>query len=125
MKSFCCGDHSESYTAQKVITSIENTIPPSRNISTFGKIEANITGFPTTYFPEQGFCQVLHTRNKYHNCLDMSKIRETPFKLTTLQPTLRKLADKHHCKVCINWNELFFWKLITFTIKTLFERHLY
>jgi len=60
-----------------------------------------------TYFPEQGFCQVLHTGNKYRNRLDMNKISETPFKLTNLQPAFKKLADKHHRKVRISWNELF------------------
>ena len=60
-----------------------------------------------TYFPEQGFCQGLHTRNKHRNRLGMNKIGETPFKLTNLQPALKKLADKHHRKVRISWNELF------------------
>jgi len=87
----------------------------------FGKVKLILLGFPTTYFPEQGFCQVLHTRNKYRNRLEMSKIGETPFKLTNLQPALRKLADKHHCKVRISWNELFFWKLITFIL----QKHLH
>jgi len=58
-----------------------------------GKVKLILLGFPTTYFPEQGFRQVLHTRNKYRNRLDMRKIGEAPFKLTDLQPTLRKLAD--------------------------------
>jgi len=57
-------------------------------------------------FPEQGSCQVLHTRNKYRNRLDMNKIGETPLILTNLQPALKKLADKHHCKVHNSWNEL-------------------
>jgi len=82
-----------------------------------GKVRLILLSFPTTYFPEQGFCQVLHTRNKYRNRLDMSKIGETPFKLTNLQPALRKLAGKHHRKVRISWNELFFWKLITFILQ--------
>jgi len=82
-----------------------------------GKVNLILLGFATTYFPEQGFCQVLHTRNKYRNHLDMSKIGETPFKVTNLQPALRKLADKHHCKVRISWNELFFRKLITFVLQ--------
>jgi len=76
-----------------------------------GKVKLILLGFTTTYFPEQGFFQVLHTRNKYRNRLDMSKIGETPFKLTKLQPALRKVADKHHCKVRISWNELFFGNL--------------
>jgi len=37
----------------------------------------------------------------------MNKIAETPFKLTNLQPALKKLADKHHRNVRISWNELF------------------
>jgi len=73
-----------------------------------GKVKLILLGFPTTYFPEQGFGQVRHTRNKYRNHLDMSKIGETPFKLTNLQPALKKLADKHHRDVRISWNELFF-----------------
>jgi len=66
-----------------------------------------LPGFPTTYFPEQGFCQVLHTRNKYRDRLDMNKIGDTLFKLMNLQPALKKLADKHHRKVRMSWNELF------------------
>jgi len=73
-----------------------------------GKVKLILLGFPTTYFPEQGFCLVLHARNKYRNRLDTSKVGETPFKLTTLQPALRELADKRHCKVRISWNELYF-----------------
>ena len=38
-----------------------------------GKVKLILLGFPTTYFPEQGFCQVLHARNKYRNRLVMSK----------------------------------------------------
>jgi len=34
-------------------------------------------------------------------------------KLINLQTALKKLADKHHRKVCISWNQLFFWKSIT------------
>jgi len=33
-----------------------------------------LLAFPTTFFADQGFCQVLHTRNKYRNRLDMNKI---------------------------------------------------
>jgi len=60
------------------------------------------------YFPKQGFGQVLHTRSKYRNRLDMINIGETSFKLTNLQPSLKKLADKHHRDVRTRWNELFF-----------------
>ena len=66
-----------------------------------------LLGFPTTYFPEQGFCQILNTRNKYGNRLDLNMIGETPFKLTNLQPALKKLADKRHRKVRIRFNEHF------------------
>jgi len=41
----------------------------------------------------------------------MNKIGGTPFKLTNLQPALRKLADKHHRDVRISWNELFFLEI--------------
>ena len=37
--------------------------------------------FITTCFAEQGFCQVMHTRNEYHNRLDMNKIGEKPYDL--------------------------------------------
>jgi len=73
-----------------------------------GKAKLILLGFPMTYFPEQGFCQVLHTRNKYRNRLDMNKIGESPVKLTNLQPALKKLADKHHRKIRISFNYLFF-----------------
>jgi len=82
-----------------------------------GKVKLILLGFTTTYFPEQGFCQVLHTRNKYRNRLDMGNIGETPFKLTNLQPVLKKLVDKHHRDVRISWNELFFWKFIPFILQ--------
>jgi len=44
--------------------------------------------FPTTYFPEQGFSQVLRMCNKYRNCLDMNKTEANAIrlKLTSLQP---------------------------------------
>jgi len=29
----------------------------------WGKVKLLLLAFPTTYFAEQGFCQVLHTRN--------------------------------------------------------------
>jgi len=35
--------------------------------------------FPTTYVAEQGFSEVLHTRNKYRNRLHMKKTREMPY----------------------------------------------
>ena len=54
-----------------------------------------LLGFPMTYFPEQGFCQVLHTR-KYRNRIAMNKIGETPFKLTNVQPALKNLADTRY-----------------------------
>jgi len=82
-----------------------------------GKVKLILLRFPTTYFPEQGFCQVLYTRNKYRNRLDMNKIGKSPFKLTNLQPALKKLADRHHCKVRISWNELLFWELTTFILQ--------
>jgi len=58
-----------------------------------GKVKLILLGFPTTYFPEQGLCQVLHKRNKYRSRLDMSNNGETSFKLTNFQPALKKLAD--------------------------------
>jgi len=82
-----------------------------------GEVKLILLAFPTTYFPDQGYCQLLHTRNKYPNRLDMSNIGEAPFKLTNLQSALKKLADKHHRDVRISWNDLFFWKLITFILK--------
>jgi len=66
-----------------------------------------LLGFPTMYFPEQGFCQVLQTGNKYRNRFDMNKIGETPFKLIDLQLALKKLANKHHRKDRSSWNEPF------------------
>jgi len=73
-----------------------------------GKLKLILLGLPMTYYPEQGFCQVLHTCNKCRNRLDMNKIGETPFQLTNLQPALKKLAHKHHRKVRISCNELFY-----------------
>ena len=43
--------------------------------------------------------RLLHTRNKCSDRLDMSNTGETPFKLTNLQPALKKPADKHPSQV--------------------------
>jgi len=68
----------------------------SRNL---GKSEAItvLLVFPTTYAAEQGFSQILHMRKKTCNRLDMNKNggNVTGLKLTSLQPHLKKLADKH------------------------------
>jgi len=45
------------------------------------KLLVGLLAFPTTYFPEEGFCQMLHTRNKYRNRPDMNKVGETPYDL--------------------------------------------
>jgi len=47
--------------------------------------------FPTTYFPEQGFSQGLHTRKKYRNRLDMNKTEGNAIqlRLTNLQPAFK------------------------------------
>jgi len=51
--------------------------------------------FPTMYVAEQGFNQVLHTRNKYRNHLHMkTKGNAIRFKLTNLHPALKKLTSK-------------------------------
>jgi len=69
----------------------------------WGKVKVLLLVFPTTYFAEQGFSQVLHIRNKYRNHLDMNKTggNVIRLKLTNLQIALKKLADKHHRKVRI------------------------
>ena len=85
---------------------------------TLGKVK--LLAFPTTYIAEQIFCQILHTCNKYSNRLDMNKPGGNAIrlnKLTNLRPALKKLADKHHRKVRISWNQLFFWKLIIFILR--------
>jgi len=52
--------------------------------------------FPTTCVAEQGFGEVLHTRNKYRSRLDMNKARENAIRLkltsigTSLQTNLKK-----------------------------------
>jgi len=60
MNSFCCGDHAGSYTAQKLMVEIafcqptsisEYDFTTSRNVSNFGKSEANITGVSHDVFP--------------------------------------------------------------------------
>jgi len=55
----------------------------------WGKVKLLLLAFPTTYFAEQGFCQVLHKCNKYRNLLDMSKTvgNGRRLKLTNLQNT--------------------------------------
>jgi len=67
-----------------------------------------LLAFPATYVAEQGFNQALHMRNKYRNRLHMKKTEGNVirFEMTNLQPTLKKLADKHHRKVRISWNQL-------------------
>jgi len=77
----------------------------------WGKVKLLLLAFPTTYFAEQGFCQAgLHTHNNYRNRLDMNKTggNGIRLKLTNLQTALKKLADKHHRKVRISCNQLFF-----------------
>ena len=65
------------------------------------------------------YCQVLHMRNKYHNRLDMNKTggNVIRLKLTNLQPALKKLANKHHCKIHISWNQLLFLKMNNFILQ--------
>jgi len=64
-----------------------------------------LLAFPTTCFAEQIFCQILHTRNKYPNRLDMNKTGGDAVRLktTNLRTALEKLADRHIRKVL-------FWK---------------
>ena len=52
--------------------------------------------FPTTYFLEQGVSQVLHMHNKCRYHLDMNKTEGNAIRLrlTSLQPTFKKLTDK-------------------------------
>jgi len=51
--------------------------------------------FPTTYFPEQGFSQVLRMRNKSQNHLDMkTEGNAIRLRLPNLQPISKKLTDK-------------------------------
>jgi len=64
-----------------------------------------LLAFPTTYFAEQGFCQVLHMHNKYWNCLDVNKTKKchaprnvVQLKLSSLQPALNNFADTHQPK---------------------------
>ena len=65
------------------------------------------------------YCQVLHMRNKYRNRLDMNKTggNVIRLKLTNLQPALKKLANKHHRKIHISWNQLFFLKMNNFILQ--------
>ena len=75
------------------------------------KVKLLLLAFPTTYFAEQGFYQVLHTRNKYRNRLDMNKTCGNAtrlYQLTNMQTALKKHADKHHGKVRISLSQLFF-----------------
>jgi len=55
------------------------------------KVKQLLLGFPTTYFAEQGFCQLLHTRNKYRNNLDIEQDRGIAIlKLTNRQLVFQK-----------------------------------
>ena len=76
----------------------------------FGEVKLLLLAFLTTYFAEQGFCQVLHMRKEYRDRLDMNKTggKAIRLKLTNFQTALKTLADKHHCKVRISWNQLAF-----------------
>jgi len=64
--------------------------------------------YPATYVAEQGFNQALHMRNKYRNRLDMNKTggNAMRLKMINLQFVLKTLADKHHRKIRISWNQL-------------------
>uniref|UniRef100_A0A3B5LGI6 HAT C-terminal dimerisation domain-containing protein n=1 Tax=Xiphophorus couchianus TaxID=32473 RepID=A0A3B5LGI6_9TELE len=51
--------------------------------------------FPTTYLVEQGFSQVLHMQSKYRNRLNLATSGALWLKLSSLQPAIKKLAEKH------------------------------
>jgi len=48
----------------------------------WGKVKLLLLAFYTTHFVEQGFCQVLHMRNKCRNRLDTNKAGGTPYDLS-------------------------------------------
>ena len=68
-----------------------------RNFGEKWSLKLLLLTFSTTHLAEQGFCQVLHMRNKYRDHRDMNKTggNAIQLKLTSLQPTLKNLADKH------------------------------
>uniref|UniRef100_A0A3B5Q1Y9 HAT C-terminal dimerisation domain-containing protein n=1 Tax=Xiphophorus maculatus TaxID=8083 RepID=A0A3B5Q1Y9_XIPMA len=54
-----------------------------------------LLAFPTTYLVEQGFSQVLHMQSKYRNRLNLATSGALWLKLSSLQPAIKKLAEKH------------------------------
>ncbi|KAK9960341.1 hypothetical protein ABG768_008202, partial [Culter alburnus] len=62
------------------------------------KIRLPILAFPTTYLVEQGFSQVIHMQSKYRNHLDLHASGALRLKLTSLQPAVKKLAEKHRAQ---------------------------
>ena len=63
--------------------------------------------FPTKYVDDQGFNQVLHIRNKYHNSLDMNNTGGNVIwrKLTNVLAALKNLQIKARGKVRSSWNQ--------------------
>lgn len=54
-----------------------------------------LLAFLTTYLVEQGFSQVLHMQSKYRNRLNLATSGALWLKLSSLQPAIKKLAEKH------------------------------
>uniref|UniRef100_A0A3Q3B2X0 DUF4371 domain-containing protein n=1 Tax=Kryptolebias marmoratus TaxID=37003 RepID=A0A3Q3B2X0_KRYMA len=65
------------------------------------KTKLLLLAFPTTYLVEQGFSHVLHLQSKYRNHQDLVASGALQLKLTSLQPPIKKLAEKH--QACTFW----------------------
>uniref|UniRef100_A0A3Q3B1D1 C2H2-type domain-containing protein n=1 Tax=Kryptolebias marmoratus TaxID=37003 RepID=A0A3Q3B1D1_KRYMA len=62
------------------------------------KTKLLLLAFPTTYLVEQGFSHVLHLQSKYRNHQDLVASGALQLKLTSLQPPIKKLAEKHQAQ---------------------------
>ena len=54
--------------------------------------------FPTPYLIEQAFSHVLHIQSKYRNRLNLIASGALRLKLTSIRPSLKKLATNHQAQ---------------------------
>ena len=118
LKSFCCGDQAESYTAWKVmgeiafcqLTSIsecDSTIQERLNFQE--KWSWYYWVFPRRIFLSKVSAKCCTCVINTATALTWTRLGNAMrLILTNLQSALKKLADNHHRDVRVNWNELFF-----------------
>uniref|UniRef100_A0A8C6KAH0 DUF4371 domain-containing protein n=1 Tax=Nothobranchius furzeri TaxID=105023 RepID=A0A8C6KAH0_NOTFU len=71
------------------------TVHGHRFPTLWGKAQLLLLAFPTSYFVEQGFSQVLYMQSKYRNRLNPKASGALRLKLTSLNPSIKTLAANH------------------------------